>query len=275
MRHRNVLERRLEAVFGLLLILLVGWGVCANTTLLAQEAPAAPATELAAPAAAPAAGNAEPSAPPQESYLTWLYKSLGLFYSVVFLGLSFTLVALVVMDFMMARRENIAPTALVETFEAHLNQKQYQEAYEVAKADESFLGQVLAAGLGKLSDGYDKSIEAMQEVGEDQNMRLEHRIGYVALIGTISPMFGLLGTVEGMVASFQVIANSSTQPKPSELAAGISMALVTTLVGLYIAIPAIAIYNILRNRVARLVLEVGIISEDLMSRFSNVGKKKE
>lgn len=271
MRHRNVSTQRLEAVLCLLLVLLVGWCVSANTTLMAQEAPGEPVAKEAAPAPA----TAEQGAPPQESYLTWLYKSLGLFYSVVFLGLSFTLVALVVMDFLMARRENISPAALIETFEAHLNQKQYQEAYEVAKNDESFLGQVLAAGLGKISEGYDKAIEAMQEVGEDQNMRLEHRIGYVALIGTISPMFGLLGTVEGMVASFQVIANSSTQPKPSELAAGISMALVTTLVGLYIAIPAIAIYNILRNRVARLVLEVGIVSEDLMSRFSNVGKKKE
>jgi biopolymer transport protein ExbB len=59
------------------------------------------------------------------------------------------------------------------------------------------------------------------------------------------------------------------------LAQGISMALYTTLVGLYIAIPAVAAFNILRNRVARLVLEVGIVSEDLMSRFSKVGKKKE
>ncbi|HYW81444.1 MAG TPA: MotA/TolQ/ExbB proton channel family protein, partial [Thermoguttaceae bacterium] len=69
----------------------------------------------------------------------------------------------------------------------------------------------------------------------------------------------------------EVIATSTTAPKPSELAAGISTALFTTLLGLFIAIPAIAAYNILRNRVARLVLEVGILSEGLMGRFSNVG----
>ncbi|MCX7424867.1 MAG: MotA/TolQ/ExbB proton channel family protein, partial [Planctomycetia bacterium] len=152
---------------------------------------------------------------------------------------------------------------------------QYQKAYELAKSDESFLGQVLSAGLGKLSQGYDQAIEAMQETGEEENMKLEHRLSYIALIGTISPLFGLLGTVQGMIASFMVIAASNTQPKPSQLAQGISMALYTTLVGLYIAIPAVAAFNILRNRVARLVLEVGIVSEDLMSRFSKVGKKKE
>ena len=105
-------------------------------------------------------------------------------------------------------------------------------------------------------------------------MKLDHRLSYMALIGTISPMIGLFGTVYGMIKSFSVIANSPTQPKPSELAEGISTALFTTLVGLAIAIPAIAAYNVLRNRVSRLVLEVGIISEGLMSRFEKVETEK-
>jgi biopolymer transport protein ExbB len=111
-------------------------------------------------------------------------------------------------------------------------------------------------------------------VGEEENMKLEHRLSYMALIGTISPMVGLMGTVYGMIKSFRVIALSAATPKANELADGISTALFTTLVGLCIAIPAIAVYNILRNRVARLVLEVGIVSEGLMSRFSTVGGKK-
>jgi biopolymer transport protein ExbB len=86
-------------------------------------------------------------------------------------------------------------------------------------------------------------------------------------------MFGLLGTVDGMVASFQVIAKSTTQPKPSELAQGISMALITTLVGLWLAIPAIIFFGVMRNRMTRLMLEVGVMSEGLMGRFSTVGKK--
>jgi len=219
--------------------------------------------------AADTAGDAD--AAKRKSTLRWMYDSLGIFYSVVFLSLSFTLVALFVMNLLTARRESVVPVALVEGFEAHLNEKRYQEAYEMAKNDESFLGQVLSAGLAKLSAGYDQAIEAMQEVGEEENMKLEHRLSYMALIGTISPMVGLLGTVQGMIASFSVIATSPTTPKPSQLAAGISTALFTTLVGLFIAIPAIAAYNILRNRVARLVLEVGILSEGLMGRFQGVG----
>ena len=70
------------------------------------------------------------------------------------------------------------------------------------------------------------------------------------------------------------IATAGAAPQATKLAEGISTALFTTLVGLFIAIPAIAAHNILRNRVARLVLEVGIVSESLMSRFSTVDKKK-
>ncbi len=233
----------------------------------------APPAESDVPAESDDAKEATPIAPPQ-SYLGWLTESLGWLYSVIFLLLSFALVAVFVMNVLTARRENILPSQLIEGFEAHLNAKKYQEAYELAKNDESFLGKVLSAGLARISSGYPQAIEAMQEVGEEENMRLEHRLSYLALIGTISPMFGLLGTVDGMVQAFDVIAHSTVTPKPAELADGIATALVTTLVGLWLAIPAIAAFNILRNRVARLVLEVGIVSENLMSRFQNVGGQK-
>jgi biopolymer transport protein ExbB len=219
-----------------------------------------------------AEGAAVPA--PRRSYLGWLYESLGLLYSVIFLSLSFALVAVFVMCVMLARRDSILPQHLIDGFEAQLNAKKYQDAYELAKNDDSFLGKVLSAGLARLSSGYPQAIEAMQEVGEEENMRLEHRLSYLALIGTISPMFGLLGTVDGMVQAFEVIANSTVSPKPNELADGIATALVTTLVGLWLAIPAIAAFNILRNRFGRLVLEVGIVSENLMSRFQSVGAQK-
>lgn len=237
-----------------------------------EEAESTPAVTTPAPPRASAAAPAPPVR--KRSYLGWLYDSLGLGYSVTFLALSFTLVALVVMNMIAARRDTVLPAELIEGFEANLNAKQYQQAYELAKNDESFLGKVLSAGLAKLSAGYGPALEAMQEVGEDEDMKLEHRLSYMALIGTISPMVGLLGTVQGMITSFEVIANSTTAPKPSELAGGIATALFTTLVGLMIAIPALAVYGILRNRVERLVLEVGIVSESLMGRFQNVGNKK-
>jgi biopolymer transport protein ExbB len=213
--------------------------------------------------------------PPQESMLVWTYKALGLRYTVAFLAISFAFVALVIMNFLSVRKDNFVPQQLVDSFEALVNEKKYQEAYELTKADESFLGQMLSSGLSRLSRGYEHAIEAMQEVGEEENMKMEHRLSYIAMIGTLAPMVGLLGTVDGMIASFQVIATSPTTPKPSQLAEGISTALVTTLVGLLIAIPAIAVFNVLKNRVAQLVLQVGLTGENLMSRFETVAPGKK
>ena len=227
--------------------------------------------------AAPAAGNDggdNAGGGANTSMLSWVFEALGLGYMLIFLSISFTLVALFVMNVITSARSKVCPVELVDDFEEMLNNKQYQDAYEMAKEHESVLGAVLSAGLAKLSSGYEQALEAMQEIGEEENMKLEHRLSYMALIGTLSPMVGLFGTVHGMINSFQTIATGGSTPEASELANGISTALFTTLIGLAIAIPAIAAYNIMRNRVARLMLEVGILSESLMSRFQGVGQKK-
>lgn len=223
------------------------------------------------PAAGNGGGNAGGGAAPKpkQNLLGWVISSLGWGYLGIFLAISVTLVSLFVMNMLAARRETLCPQELVDTFEEKLNEKEFQAAYDMARTDESVLGQVLSAGLAKLSRGYNKALEGMQEVGEEESMKLEHRLSYMALIGNISPMIGLFGTVHGMIAAFQEIALGGATPKPAELAEGISTALFTTLVGLAIAIPAIAAYNVLRNRVTRLLLEVGVTSENLMSRFED------
>ena len=236
--------------------------------------------DSAAPAAAPpgtpaaAAPGAAAPAPPvvSQSFLSAMLKALGWFWALVFAMLSFVMVALVMMNLLQVRRDVLLPNDFVEEFEQKLNAKDFQNAYEMARSDDSFVARVLAAGMGRLSRGYAEAVEGMQEAGEDENMALEHRLSYLALIGTLAPMLGLMGTVQGMISSFDKIATSVVSPKPSELADGIATALFTTLVGLAIAIPAMIFYSILKNRIQRLVLEIGMVSEGLMSRFAAAGK---
>lgn len=273
----------LTGLTALALVVGLGDSLSLNMTSVAvaqDELPEenAPVEDVAEPAPVAADDNApaavgDQAAEGETSYLTWVFEALGVGYMLIFLALSFTLVALFVMNLITSARSKVCPVHLVEDFEEMLDNKQYQDAYELAKEHESVLGSVLSAGLAKLSAGYPQAIEAMQEIGEEENMKLEHRLSYMALIGTISPMVGLFGTVHGMISAFQVIATGGSTPEASELAGGISTALFTTLLGLAIAIPAIAVYNILKNRVARLMLEVGILSEGLMGRFEGVGKK--
>jgi biopolymer transport protein ExbB len=218
------------------------------TSIFAQDAPAAAADS--------------------ESMLVSTWNALGLKYSIAFLIMSFLLVAVLVMVILAVRKDTFVPADLIQGVEASLAENNLQAAAELVRADDSFLGQVVNAGLAKLQSGRPAALEAMAVTGEDETMKLEHKVGYLALIGNIAPMLGLLGTVDGMVASFGEIANSEQTPKPAKLAGGIQTALYTTLVGLVLAIPAIIAYNLLRNRIQRLVVEAGNESEKMIDQFA-------
>ena len=205
-----------------------------------------------------------PSAP--DNLLVYYIKALGATFVIVFVALSFALVALLVMCFLQLRRTVLMPPELIEGFEIHLDKKEFQQAYELAKADDSYLGRVLSVGLVKLQVGRQQAFDAMRETQAEEAMQLEHKISYVSLIGALAPMFGLLGTVSGMVSAFTVIAQSATQPKHHELASGISQALVTTLIGLWIAIPAVACFSLFRNWLEQLNSDVDTEAVRLISK---------
>jgi biopolymer transport protein ExbB len=224
------------------------------------------------PGMEPAPGTPAPtSVPPapklqneqEKSYLKWMIESSGPIGFVLF-AMSFLAVGLTIKFIIDMQRNKVIPPELIADFEQKIRERKYQEAYEVARNNQSFLGKVLAAGLAKLSMGYPQAIEAMHEVGEDESMRIEHRLSWLAIIGTIGPLLGLVGTVEGIIASFRVIATSETQPKPSLLAKGISTSLFNTFEGLLVAIIATIAFMLLKNHAARLVLEVGMVSGNLM-----------
>ncbi len=245
----------------------------------APAAPAPAADADAAPAAGTVADAAESAdgeeAPKGENYLVWMFRSLGLFFTVVFALLSLSMVALIVVNVLALRRDVVAPEQLAKQFGDLLDDNRFQDAYQLAKDDESILGKTLAIGLSKTSAGYAKAEQAMRDVQEEETMRLEHQIGYLALIGNLAPMIGLFGTVVGMIASFQAIAAGGAAPSPQKLAEGIATALFTTEIGLAIALPALFAFDVLKNRLARFMLDVSVLSDNLMSRFSRVEPKTQ
>ena len=227
-----------------------------NPPVVAQDAPAA------------AAANGTEQAPLKPSnYLIWMVQSCGWFFTPVFLAMSIIMVALFVMNILAIRRDVLHPPLFVEEFKKLLDEKKFQEAYELAKENDSLLGKILAAGLSKVSQGYEQAVQAMQDTGEVETLKLENRLKLLAMLGNIAPMIGLFGTVVGMIESFNVIASSVTSPPAYKLAEGIATALFTTEVGLAIAIPSIAFYEVMKNRLGRFTLEVSITSDNLMGRF--------
>jgi biopolymer transport protein ExbB len=94
------------------------------------------------------------------------------------------------------------------------------------------------------------------------------------VIGSLGPMIGLLGTLKGMIASFSVIAMSDTQLKASEVAGGISEALLITFEGVALSVPAIYFYALFKNRVSTLSLQAQTQAEELVRRVYTTAQSK-
>lgn len=203
----------------------------------------------------------------KESFLSWMVRASGPI-GLLILVLSFYLVALVVWMFLNFRRSVAIPGRLVRELNELLGRKEYTEAQSRLAYENSFLGRVLLAGVRKLPSGYTSALKALEQANEDVTMEMEHRTTYLATVGTLGPMIGLVGTVYGMIMSFRVIAVAGASPQASQLAAGISTALFATLEGVALSIPAIYFYAMMRNRIARVSLEVAMTAESMLEQFA-------
>ena len=188
---------------------------------------------------------------------------------VILILLSGAGMALTLMHGMQLRRDVLVPPDLLDHVESLFETDDYEGALDACEQQPSFLSSVLAAGLPKIDRPYEDIEEAMEEAGEMESSELHRKISYISLIAAISPMLGLLGTVMGMVGAFNVIATSKTSPKPKDLAGGISEALMTTMMGLIVAIPMTISYFILKTIIDGASVEVSSIASELMSRFDD------
>jgi biopolymer transport protein ExbB len=214
------------------------------------------------------AGQGDPSrGEGNENFLQWMFRASGWIGAIIAV-MSFYLIALVAWMFLHYRMPVVAPGELVGDVQNLLDQAKYNEAYHRLAEDDSFFARVLAAGVRKLPAGLDQGRRAMELANEDATMQMEHRTTYLATVGTLGPMIGLVGTVYGMILSFRVIAVEGSSPQAADLARGISTALFATLEGIAVSIPAIFFHALFRNRIARLSLEVGMMVEPLLERFA-------
>jgi biopolymer transport protein ExbB len=228
---------------------------------------AAPAKEAAAEPEAPAKSAAAPAAdagatpPARRNMLQWAISASGPIGGLLLL-LSIYFGALVIRLFMEFRVSEAVPTALVDRLEAAIRDKKFQDAYDACKDNESFLARLVRTGIANLPNGRPEAKEAMQSAAEEIVTTLEMKISYLAIIGTLGPMIGLVGTIWGMIMSFQEIANAAgAQPKPEKVAEGISTALFITLEGVSLSVPAIFFFAFFRNRIAQMTMEATRVAD--------------
>ncbi len=182
-------------------------------------------------------------------------------------ALSVVLISLACMQLVTIRYSTQCPEELFLRIDEYLSRGQLPRAKELAGRDPSALALVAEAVLKSPALPRTELREIAHEATSEQSIRLNQRISYIGLIATIAPMLGLLGTVSGMIRAFSTMS-AGQQPEATQLAAAISEALITTYLGLTVAIPALVLYLVLRNRATNITLRLATNAEHLVDRLT-------
>lgn len=194
------------------------------------------------------------------------YENAGLIGYIIML-MSVVALALIIENFMSIKREKLAPPDVLDELEALFDGEQFQDAVELCEQDKNYLTNCVGAGLSKLGHSFETMQTSLREMQTEESVKLFQKIGWLSLISAIAPMMGLFGTVTGMFVTFSTIAAAGGSVSPATLAGGIKMALITTILGLTVAIPVGVAFYTLRNRVIKTSTEINAITEDLFERF--------
>jgi biopolymer transport protein ExbB len=248
----------------------LAWGLPAHAPLAAQEDESIETLdeELDESPAADDAGTGQPSE--QGRPRTLLQKLLaGRTVGVLIALLSLVAVGFIIEHLISIRKQTLMPEVVANELETLIHEGKVDAAIEACcdPRNESLIADVVLAGLRRYRSsefGFAEYKAAVEEAGEDQTGKLYRKTEVLGVIGAIAPMLGLTGTVLGMIRAFDEIAITGGRARPDQLADGISQALVTTLMGLVVAIPAMIAFSYFRNRIDSIVAEAGKRVEQIM-----------
>jgi biopolymer transport protein ExbB len=194
-----------------------------------------------------------------------LFKATGI-VGIMLLGLSIAGTALLIQYMVTLTEPKIANMELLAEIEERLMDGDVEGATAVAEGDASYSGRVMAGALRRYDGNNIEDVkEGMLEAAETEGFRLNAKLSYLALVGNIGPLLGLLGTVTGMISSFQVIETLAA-PTPKDLAVGVYESLVNTTMGLFIAIIFLTAFFFLKNKVSTITLKVNGMINDMLSQ---------
>ena len=189
--------------------------------------------------------------------------------------LSVVTLFLVVLYLLIIRRGLVINNRFINQAENMIVQGDYHNLSEACQRNPSAVAKILGRSVDFLRATPSASLGDIRDVAEAEGSRqaglLSQRIAYLADVGSIAPMVGLLGTVIGMIKSFMDIAEGNFEGvKQMQLASGVSEALITTASGLVIGIIAVLFYSIFRGRVQRYIADLEAASTHLMAVMSSV-----
>lgn len=229
--------------------LIVAAGSFAGNVLLAQDAPAS---------------DAVIESPGKIVTVARLVFGNLDFVTVIIFILSIVAVNYMVRGFLQVRESVVMPAATTGRLRAMITNRQFQELLDYTASDSSsFVSKALAPAL-KRAPRFNEMKEAMEVSIGEQTADTFRRLEILNIIGNLGPLLGLLGTVLGMIEAFDAMNRAGGSANPAQLASGIATALAHTFLGLFLAIPCLAAFGILRTRADRITTRAAIEAEELL-----------
>lgn len=242
-------------------VVLIATMVCAPVLAIAQDA--------AAPAAIQAEDGTIQRMP---TNVIEMMQSLG-YWNIPFAVLSLVALWASVERFVMLRRGRVIPKPFTQRFLKLIESGELDrdEALAVCEENQSPIALIFASGVRKWGKSSVEVEQAIIDGGERQLAGLRSNLRVLSATYTVGPLIGLLGTVWGMLLSFERLANAGAMGNSQQLAGGIALALVTTAAGLAVAIPSIILYMYYAGKVDALVMEMDEMSQRLVQAISAEG----
>ena len=175
------------------------------------------------------------------------------------LGLLLWGIGIIVFKALTLRRRRVINPQVVAHVEQLLIDRNVTDATVYCKQNAVPMTRILLSGIINYEKSEAELKEILEEAGRQEMPAIRSHLTALGTIASVAPLLGLLGTVIGMISVFATISQASSI-NPSMLAGGISEALVTTAVGMVIAVPTLAFHNFFNNRLQHLVVEMERIS---------------
>ena len=169
------------------------------------------------------------------------------------------------------RRGYIIPEGFIRNVEQMLKNQKLNEAFSLCRTHTSSIAKIFLAGLKNAQKGMWLVKEAVEERGGREAKILEKNVGILSTIANLTPLLGLLGTVSGMIKTFNAISVHGID-NPAPLAGGIAEALITTATGLCIAIPVLVCHRFIKDKASALIFEMeesSIRLIELMEKYNS------
>jgi biopolymer transport protein ExbB len=176
--------------------------------------------------------------------------------------------------FINIRQDKIVPPEVVQHVMQYVEDGDLEGLRQFCDASPNVLTRVMAAALDRSHAGFDVMSSAAEQQLSVEAGRLNHHISLISLCTALGPMLGLFGTVSGMVMAFDTMAEKGSAMSPGDVAASVGLALMSTVMGLIIAMPGMVFFWIFANRVTLMMDTFGGIIDEAMDRIRTMMAKQ-